>query len=328
MVLRKPAESTKQIMRAEPSARYVLDDWRQRVAVWKPVYSQQRARNVGVERKDVAFSILGATDGAPVATFRQGDELIPVLIRSSAADGSRVPSQEATPVRGSGPTAVPLGQVTNYSGLSWEDPIVRRHDRRRAVTVQCDTSDVTSNTLLDRLRPRIEAIPLPTGYTLDWADDYGLSVEGNAGVRKFLPTTLFMMFFILVVMFNGFRQPLIIALVVPLALIGMVVGLLVTDLPFGFLALLGAYSLFGMLIKNAVVLLDQIEFIINSGKAPYEAVVESSVSRLRPVAMASATTIFGMAPLLTDAMFASMAVTIMFGLAFATVLTLVVVPVL
>lgn len=220
------------------------------------------------------------------------------------------------------------GQVVDDAGISWEDPIVRRYDRRRAITVKCDTEGVTPDTLLARVRPQIEAIPLPPGYSLDWAGDYELAQEGNTGVQEFMPLALLLMFFILVVMFNGFRQPVVIVLVVPLVLTGMVVGLLVTGQSFGFLALLGAYSLVGMLIKNAVMLIDEIAFIIKSGRAPYDAVVESSVSRLRPVAMASATTILGMTPLLTDAMFASMAVTIMFGLAFATVLTLIVVPVL
>jgi outer membrane protein TolC len=327
-VLRDLAEQAKAIMRAEPAAKYVRDDWRQRVALWEPVYSQQRAREAGVERKDVAISILRATDGMPVATYREGNDLIPVKVRSFPEDGSGILSPESTPVWGAGPASVPLGQVVDLPGLSWEDPVVRRYDRRRAITIKCDTAGVTSDTLLARVRPLIEAIKLPAAYTLDWGGDYELSAKGNEGVQKFMPLALLMMFFILVVLFNGFRQPIIIVLVVPLALTGMVAGLLFTGQPFGFLALLGAYSLIGMLIKNAVVLIDEIEFAIRDGKAPFEAVVTSSVSRLRPVTMASATTIFGMVPLLKDAMFVSMAVTIMFGLALATVLTLVVVPVL
>ena len=328
LVLRRLARKAVEILRTDPMATYIRNDWRERVPVWQPVYSQQRARDAGVERRDVALAILGATDGTIVSTLREGDEQIPIRMRTLQPDGARVPSPESTPVWGTGPGTVPLGQVVDDSGISWEDPIVRRYDRRRAITVKCDTNGVTPDTLLARVRPKIEAIALPAGYNLGWAGDYELAQEGNAGVQKFMPLALLLMFFILVVMFNGFRQPVIIVLVVPLALTGMVVGLLVTGHSFGFLALLGAYSLVGMLIKNAVVLIDEIEFTIKREKAPYDAVVESSVSRLRPVTMASATTIFGMTPLLTDAMFASMAVAIMFGLAFATVLTLVVVPVL
>lgn len=328
-VLRDLAEKARAVMRADPYAKYVRDDWRQRVPIWAPAYSQQRAREAGVERRHVAAAILTSTDGAPVATYREGNDLIPVHVRSITEDGSKIPSPESTPVWGAGPASVPLGQVVTNNDLIWEDPIVRRYDRRRAITVQCDTvGNVTSDGLLARLRPQIEAIQLPAGYSLEWAGEHELSVEGNAGVQKYMPLALLMMFFILVVLFNGFRQPIIIVLVTPLALTGMVAGLLVTGQPFGFLALLGAYSLIGMLIKNAVVLIDQIELTIKEGKDPYEAVLESSVSRLRPVSMASATTIFGMVPLLSDAMFVSMAVTIMFGLAMATVLTLIVVPLL
>jgi multidrug efflux pump subunit AcrB len=133
---------------------------------------------------------------------------------------------------------------------------------------------------------------------------------------------------VVVLLFNAFRQPLIIALILPLSGIGVTAGLLLTGQPFGFMAMLGALSLFGMLIKNAVVLIDQIDLDIRSGTEAYEAIVESSVSRLRPVMMASMTTVLAMIPLVTDRLFGAMAVTIMSGLTFATVLTLVVVPVL
>ncbi|BBO90565.1 hypothetical protein DSCOOX_37450 [Desulfosarcina ovata subsp. ovata] len=327
-VLRRLAESAKTILRDDPFAKYVRDDWRQRVPRWVAVYSQQRGRDAGVERNDLAQAILQATDGLPVAVYREGNELIPLRVRSVIDEGLGIPSPESTPIWGTGTASVPLGQVADVSGLSWEDSIVRRYDRRRAITVQSDTVGITYDALLARVRPKIEAIPLPRGYTLDWAGEYELAVKGDEGVQKYMPLTLMMIFFILVALFNGFRQPVIIMLVVPLALVGMVTGLLLTGQAFGFMAMLGAYSLIGMLIKNAVVLIEQIEFSIKKGVDRHQAVVDSSVSRLRPVTMASATTILGMLPLLTDPLFASMAVTIMFGLAFASVLTLIVVPML
>ena len=327
-VLRRLAESAKKILRDDPYAKYVRDDWRQRVPRWVAVYSQQRGRDAGVERDDLARAILQATDGLPVAVYREGNELIPVRVRSVIDGSSGIPSPESTPIWGMGTASVPLGQVADVSGLSWEDSIVRRYDRRRAITVQSDTVGITYDALLARVRSKIEAIPLPQGYTLDWAGEYELAVKGDKGVQKYMPLTLMMIFFILVGLFNGFRQPVIIMLVVPLALVGMVTGLLLTGQAFGFMAMLGAYSLIGMLIKNAVVLIEQIEFSIKKGVDRHQAVIDASVSRLRPVTMASATTILGMLPLLTDPLFASMAVTIMFGLAFASVLTLIVVPML
>lgn len=328
-VLRRLAESAKKILRDDPYAKYVRDDWRQRVPRWVAVYSQQRGRDAGVERNDLARAILQATDGLPVAVYREGNDLIPLRVRSVIDGGPGIPSPESTPVWGTGAASIPLGQVADVSGLSWEDSIVRRYDRRRAITVQSDTvAGITYDALLARVRPKIEAISLPQGYTLDWAGEYELAVKGDKGVQKYMPLALMMMFFILVALFNGFRQPVIIMLVVPLALVGMVTGLLLTGQAFGFMAMLGAYSLIGMLIKNAVVLIEQIEFSIKEGVDRHQAVIDASVSRLRPVTMASATTILGMLPLLTDPLFASMAVTIMFGLAFASVLTLIVVPML
>lgn len=136
------------------------------------------------------------------------------------------------------------------------------------------------------------------------------------------------MFIISVLLFGRARQPLMIWLVVPMAIVGVVTGLLSTDMPFGFMSLLGFLSLFGMLIKNAIVLIEEIDLQIEEGLAIRSAIVEATLSRVRPVALAAVTTILGMAPLLFDAFFADMAVTIMGGLAFATVLTLVAVPVL
>ena len=156
-------------------------------------------------------------------------------------------------------------------------------------------------------------------------EDFG---DAQASLAGNIPPIGVLIFLTVVILFNSLRQPLIIFLTVPLAIIGVTMGLLVMDQPFGFMALLGFMSLVGMLIKNAIVLIDEINNQIDSGKESFTAIVDSGISRVRPVSMAALTTVMGMVPLLTDAFFAAMAVTIMFGLAFATVLTLVVVPVL
>jgi multidrug efflux pump subunit AcrB len=262
----------------------------------------------------------------PVALYREKNDLIPVKVTHATPETE---SMGAAPVWGTKPVPTLLGQVVKRHGVFWEDPIIRRYDRRRVIRAQCDPIEgVTSDTLLNRLRPQIEAIALPPGYTLSWEGEAELSEKNNHGVQQFLPVALILMVLILVFLFNAVRQPLIIILTVPLCMVGVTVGLLVFKLPFGFLSILGAYSLIGMMIKNAVVLIDQIDSEISAGKAPLKAVEDSCMSRMRPVMMASLTTIFGMIPLVSDAMFSSMAVTIMFGLAFATVLTLLLVPVL
>ncbi len=176
--------------------------------------------------------------------------------------------------------------------------------------------------------PKVEAIPLPEGYALEWGGEYEDSAKAQASIAANIPVPLIIMIAIVIVLFNSLRQPAVIWLCVPLAIIGVTAGLLLTGQPFGFMAMLGALSLSGMLIKNAVVLIDEINAEIGQGKPPYEAILDSAVSRVRPVSMTALTTVMGMLPLLLDAFFVSMAVTIVFGLSFASVLTLIVVPVL
>jgi multidrug efflux pump subunit AcrB len=163
---------------------------------------------------------------------------------------------------------------------------------------------------------------------LEWWGGYRDSNRAQESLATSIPLFVVVMILTVVALFNSLRLPLVIWLTVPLSLIGVAFGLLVTDQPFGFMALLGLLSLSGMLIKNAIVLIDEINAQIASGKDPHTAVIDSGASRLRPVAMAAITTIMGMIPLFADAFFVSMAVTIAFGLGFATVLTMVVVPVL
>ena len=224
--------------------------------------------------------------------------------------------------------AIPLNQVVSEMETGWEDPIIRRLNRRRTITVQCDPKEGVASPLFSRLRPQIESIELPPGYELEWGGEYEGSTRANRMLLASVPLFFTLMILIVVALFNTIRQPLIVFMTVPLAVIGVSAGLLLTGQPFGFVALLGFLSLSGMLIKNSVVLLDQIDINIGRGQMPYQAVLDAGVSRLRPVSMAALTTVLGMTPLIFDRFWAAMAVTIMSGLTFATVLTLVVVPVL
>jgi len=325
-VLHSLSEQAKTVMRNNPSAKNIKDDWGERTLVWEALYAQDKGRRAGVERTDLARDLLGSTDGITVTHYREKDDLIPVKVTYSSPDQTDL---VASPVWGASTSGVPVAQVTEGSRFTWQDPVIRRYDRRRVIRTQCDpVGAVTSDTLLGEIRPEIEAIALPDGYALEWEGEYELAQIGNEGVQAFLPLSLIVMVMILVALFNGIRQPLMIIVTLPLALVGMAAGLLLFGQTFGFLAMLGAYSLIGMMIKNAVVLIDLIDEDIRDGKDPLTAVKEASLSRMRPVMMASVTTILGMIPLIFDVMFASMAVTIMMGLAFATVLTLLVIPVL
>ena len=329
-ILRTLAEKGKAILEASPWTKEVRSDWRQRNRRIIPTYSQERGRWAGVSRDDVAHATKRAYDGLPVGLFREGDDLIPIVLRLQEDERQiAAATLETVQVLPAGSTeTVPLSQVAPDIDVEWEDPIIWRWDRRRAITVQCSPDGVSASALRSSILADFESIELPPGYTIEWDGEFDTQRESISGLIPGLIPGLTIMVLITVLLFNAFRPPLIIFLVIPFAIIGITAGLLGTATPFGFMALLGAMSLSGMMIKNAVVLLDQINLEQAEGKTPYQAVIAAALSRLRPVVNAAATTIFGMAPLLQDGFWVSMAITIMFGLAFGTVLTMVVVPVL
>ena len=225
-------------------------------------------------------------------------------------------------------STVPLLQITDRVATEWENPLIWRRDRRRCITVQANPIfGVTLPSLRASVLEEIEAIRLPPGYSMEWGAEYEDTVDSQAALLPGMIPMAAIMLFIMVALFNAFRPPIIILLTIPFAAIGITAGLLGTGTPFGFLALLGAMSLAGMMIKNSIVLLDQINLELAEGKAPYEAVVDSALSRLRPVVLAAATTVLGVIPLLQDLFWVGLAVTVMAGLTFGTVLTMIVVPV-
>lgn len=328
-ILRGLAEEAKAIIRAETNTKNIRDDWRQRVPVIRPEFAEAEARQAGVSRNDLASSLQLVTSGVTAGIYREGDTLLPIIFRVPKDERSTVGQLDSAQVWSSTTgRAIPVNQVTTEMKTEWEDPIIRRYDRRRTITVKTDPRQGVANPVFERLKPQIEAIDLPPGYELEWGGEYENSADANRMLMASVPLFFSLMVLIVVALFNTIRQPLIIFMTVPLAIIGVTAGLLLTGQPFGFVALLGFLSLSGMLIKNSVVLLDQIDLNLKVGQAPFEAVLDAGVSRLRPVAMAALTTVLGMTPLVFDVFWRGMAVTIMAGLTFATVLTLVVVPVL
>jgi multidrug efflux pump subunit AcrB len=327
--LRKLAGQVEGIMHDDPNAKSIRTDWRQRVKVVRPQLAEEQANLNGIRRTDVAKVLLEGFKGASVGVYREGDELLPIVLRAEERERTDVASIRNLQIWSPAAEAmIPLRQVVSGFETDFEDEIIIRLDRKRTLTVFCDPRSGSASTLFARLRPQIEAIELPPDYTLEWGGEYEDSAEAQAGLAASLPVFLLIMVLVVITLFNSLRQPLIIWLCVPLALIGVTAGLLVTRQPFGFMALLGFLSLSGMLIKNAVVLIDEINLQSQGDKDLLSAIVDSGTSRLRPVAMAALTTALGMIPLLLDAFFVSMAVTIIAGLLFATVLTMVVVPVL
>jgi multidrug efflux pump subunit AcrB len=331
-VLRKLAAKAKAIMREDPTATGIRDDWRERSKMMRPQLNEVNARRLGITKRDLDTALLTTFSGNRVGLYRDGTNLMPIVLR--LPDDERLNIDSIHDVQLFSTTYdryVRIDEVVDEFRTEWEDALIQRLDRKRTLSVLTDPDvfgSETANDLFKRLRPKIEAIELPDGYFLQWGGEYESSTDASNALFASLPMGFLMMFLITLVLFNAVRAPLVIWACVPLAIIGVTVGLLVMNKPFGFMALLGLLSLSGMLLKNGIVLLDQINTELASGKEPYQAVFDSGVSRVRPVSMAAVTTILGMVPLLADAFFESMAATIMFGLGFATVLTLIVVPLL
>ena len=328
-VLRELADQARSIMRDDPESRDVRDDWRNPVKVVTPVFNEQVGRQLGVNREDLGAALRGSFEGRPVGTYRDGIRLLPILTR--ATEDERVDidnirdAQVWSPVLG---RAVPLAQVVTRFETTWENALLRGRDRIPTIIASCNPAGELATPLFERLRPQIEAIELPPGYKLEWGGEYEDSINAQAGLAGALPVGFLLMILTSVFLFGKLRQPGIIWLTVPLAIIGITAGLLATGGAFDFMSILGALSLVGLLIKNAIVLIEEIDQQIETGKPRYEAILDSSVSRMRPVVLAAATTILGLIPLLSDVFFVNMSVTIMAGLGFASVLTLIVVPTL
>ncbi|EGR0442011.1 efflux RND transporter permease subunit VexK [Vibrio cholerae] len=331
-VLRSIAAQVMDVMYADPGAYNIRHDWRERTKVLEPQFNESQARRYGITKADVDEFLAMSFSGKTIGVYRDGTTLMPIVARLPEEERVDIRNIEGMKIWSPALSEyIPLQQVTLGYEMRWEDPLIVRKNRKRMLTVMADPDllgEETAATLQQRLQPQIEAIPLPPGYFLEWGGEYESSGDAKASLFKTMPLGYLFMFLITVFLFNSVKESLIVWLTVPLAVIGVTTGLLALNTPFGFMALLGFLSLSGMLLKNGIVLLDQIEIEIHSGKDPYLAVVDASLSRVRPVCMAAVTTILGMIPLLPDIFFRPMAVTIMFGLGFATVLTLIVVPVL
>jgi len=329
-VLRDLAKQGMAILEASPYAKEVRNNWRQRSREMVVEYNQERARWAGISRENVARATKRTFDGNVMGLYREKDELIPIVIRSVESERQRAATDLSVVqvIADRSTETLPLSQVIDNTYLKWNDNIIWRWDRRRAISVQASPADATAPTLMADVKEKFENIPLPQGYTLEWDGEYDSAKQSSEALIPGLGPAIVIMLFIIVALSNAYRPPLIMILVIPFVMIGITPGLLVMDAAFGFIALLGIMSLAGMMIKNSVVLLDQINLNIEAGMTQYKATVEAAVERLSPVVNAAATTVFGMIPLLSDVFWVAMAVTIMFGLAFGTLLTMLLVPVL
>ncbi|EAP90406.1 transporter, AcrB/AcrD/AcrF family protein [Oceanicaulis alexandrii HTCC2633] len=329
-VLRTLAEEAMRRLNEAGEFRDLRTDWRNRELVLVPQILPERARTIGVTRGDVAEALSYATSGSRVGVFREGDLLIPIIARAPEAERATPDSLTDRLIWSPSQNAyVPISQVVSGFELEAHESLIQRRNRVRTLTVQGNpgSDETTAASAFPRFAEIVSQIDLPHGYTLEWGGEHEASSEANESLGGVLPLSFLVMLVTSFLLFQSVRQPLIIWLIVPMSICGVSMGLLATGVAFSFTALLGLLSLSGMLIKNAIVLVDEVDQRINKGQARFDAMVKGSVSRLRPVLLAAGTTILGMTPLIFDAFFQGMAVTIICGLAFATVLTMIATPV-
>jgi len=296
-----------------------------------PEYDQKRGRWSSVTRVDLADTLKRGYDGLEVALYREKNHLYPIVLRNLDRERKNLASNmDQLQIKAERSTqTVPLLQVVNAITPQWEDPMIIRWNRRRAVTVQGGPVEgVTFPTLKASVIDQINQIKLPEGYDLFWKGEEDSTKKAQQSLIPGIVPAVVIILLLLVMLFNAFRPMFIILLTIPFAIIGVTFSLLIFDIPFGFLALLGAMSLAGMMNKNIVVLLDACYENKSLGMNNYNAIIEAAVTRIRPVLLAAGTTVLGVIPLISDVFWVGMAVTIMGGLAFGSLLTLIIVPVL
>jgi multidrug efflux pump subunit AcrB len=340
VVLRALADQAKKILNDNPQSVGVRTDWRQPEMVIRPKVLELQANRNGLTRVDIAQALESGFEGRAVGFYRQPGgtgagvfpqeaRLLPIISRPPQDERDDVHEinnlQLWSPIAG---RMIPLSQVVSGVEMVWEDPIIMRRDRMRTLTVLADARTVLPSQLLGDVRKQVEDIKLPPGYKRKWGGEYEDSNNARASLAEQIPGALLVMIFIVVCLFNSFRATAVICIAVPLGIIGATAGLLITNNSFGFMPLLGLLALGGEQIKNAVVLVEEIYIQEHQGKEPYPAILQAGVNRLRPVFLVVLTTVLGMIPLLMDPFFSGMAAVIMFGLAFACVLTMIFVPVL
>ena len=358
-VLRDLSRQAQEILFRNPYADpYTIeDDWEPMGKVLTANYMQQAAIRAGTSRQDVSNALLAATDGLPVGEYFEGQTRVGIMLKLRNSDGSQIENLQDIPVWSMLPdpsslneqtiqelfmgitsmddlmkevvSPVPLSAVTSGIELEWQDQVVRRVNGRRAIQVQCEPLHNYSPEQVRQASLReIEAIPLPPGYTLTWVGEYELQSEALHNIFRFLPISILLIIITLILLFNDFRKPIIVLICIPMAFTGIVPGMILSGQPFTFMAIVGSFGLMGMIVKNAIVLLNEAELLIASGVEKYQALIDATISRARPVLLASITTILGMLPLLSDPMYASMAVAIISGLLVGTLITLIFVPIL
>lgn len=327
-ILRDLAEQGENILNNSPMAKHISTDWRQQVLKVIPEYSQIKGRTTGISRSELANTTKRFYNGTMVGTYRRNDTQVPIIIRENVASRNFDNFEQLQIESTTSNSPVPLGQVINELETEWTNPIIWRYNRHRAITVQASPIEgVTPATLRASVLDQFNNIELPEGYRLKWFGEHKSTVESNQDLEPGMVPMFGIILLILVGLFNAIRPMLIVILLLPFIMIGVSFGLQLTNASFGFVAILGVMSLIGMMGKNAIVLIEQINIERASNKTTHQAIVDAAVLRLRPVLLAAATTVLGVLPLVPDLFWQGLAVSIMAGLSFGTIITMILLPV-
>ncbi|MCP4954052.1 MAG: efflux RND transporter permease subunit [Photobacterium aquimaris] len=331
--LRDIAQQYMQVLDKSPWVKEVKTDMMSPVRMIEPQYDMAQGRWSGLTRSDLAATLQYMTDGTVVGQYREGDRNYPILVRLEQNDYQRyIESMDTLMVAASDPmlgtTTIPLGQIAPTHKFVWEDPILVRWDRKPAITIQGTPHNTTYPDMKDKIWHEISQIPLPPGYSVFYDGENLSTSDAQQSLKSGGIVSGIIVISLLVLMLNSIRKSLMLLMIVPFVLIGITLGLLISGLPFEFMALLGAMSLVGMMLKNGIVLLDEVNHLQSQGVNNFNAIVDATVSRIRPVLLAAGTTVLGVIPLYSDPFWASMSVTIMAGLTVGTLVTLLLLPAL
>lgn len=308
----------------------VRSNWGNKVLVWKPSFSAQKGLRLGITRERMAHTLRTATGGFPIGEYREGDTSMPILLRDDNWDAVNMNDIKSLPVFSSKGMPVKVEQVTDGFDMDFDYNMIRRIDRRRCMMMLCEPMrGVGTSEAFNAVWQEVKrSVDVPSGYEMKYYGEQETQDRSNAALGKYVPLTFLIIYAVLLLLFpNYYRKPFLILAMLPLIFIGVAWGLILFGRSLDFFAILGLLGLIGMNVKNAIVLVDEIDSRLRGGTASVQAVVHAAVTRVVPVTMASGTTILGMIPLLSDAMFAGMAATIMGGLFVSTLLTLLVLPV-
>jgi multidrug efflux pump subunit AcrB len=326
--LRAKAEELLTIVRNSPYTETSQIDWRNKVMTYELNFDQKSSRMTGVGRNDVGLALKRNNEGIIINALREGDVVLPIIARSTQAEQSDLWNIDTLPVFSSATNKVlPLGESIKNRRFVWTEGNINQYNRRETITIEANPVYGSSvNKIIGSVKKDIAKVELPEGYTLEWGGETESSETAVNSIVPGLVPTIFIIVLILVLLFNNYRIPLVIITVIPFAFIGVAIGLFISGRPFGFMALVGTLSLIGLMIKNSIVLLDQINHELADGKTRYQATIDAAISRFRPVVLAAASTVLGVIPLLPDVFWSGLAVAIMAGLTVGTALTMILVP--